>query len=80
VIDALDKKIETVLQEEKHAKQLAEQHEQQREAMIAEIQAKANNRKGRGDKDILDDSMELDDMPNTGGGGLSNLLGLKRNK
>lgn len=74
----MDKKIDVVLQEEKSAKVIAEQHEQQREAMIAEIQTKS--KKGRGDKDVLDDTMELDDMPNSGGGALSNLLGLKRNK
>lgn len=78
MIDALDKKIEVVLQEEKNAKLSAETNEQQREAMIAEIQAK--NKQRRTDKDIMDDTMELDDMPNTGGGTLSNLLGLKRNK
>ncbi|PVF97538.1 hypothetical protein CPB86DRAFT_874012 [Serendipita vermifera] len=79
VIDALDKKIEAVNQEEKAAKIAAEQHELQREAMIADIQAKS--KKGRGDKENAEDNMEIDDMANSGGGVLSNLLqGNKRNK
>jgi hypothetical protein len=79
VIDALDKKIEAVNQEEKAAKSAAEQHELQREAMIADIQTKS--KKGRADKENAEDNMELDDMANSGGGVLSNLLqGNKRNK
>ncbi|CAG8578932.1 5450_t:CDS:2 [Acaulospora colombiana] len=79
VIDALDKKIEVVNQEEKAAKIAAEQHELQREAMIADIQAKS--KKGRPDKENAEDNMEIDDMANSGGGVLSNLLqGNKRNK
>jgi hypothetical protein len=53
--------------------------------MIAEIQSKS--KKGgttaRGEKENVDDTMELDDMPNSSAGNvLGNLLGLggKRNK
>lgn len=70
--------------EEKHNKAYMEQHEAAREAMIAEIQSKSKKGGGiRGDKDHPEDTMELDDMPNSGGGSaLSGILGLggKRNK
>ncbi|KAG8801532.1 hypothetical protein FRC16_000264 [Serendipita sp. 398] len=80
VIAALDKKIEGVMQQEKNAKLSLEQHEAQREAMIQEIQAKS--KKGRAEKDAAEDTMELDDMPNSGGSTLGSLLGFgnKRNK
>jgi hypothetical protein len=85
VIDALEKKIDAVTQEERYLKARAEQHETQREQMIAEIQSKS--KKGgttaRGEKENVDDTMELDDMPNSSAGNvLGNLLGLggKRNK
>jgi len=85
VIGALDKKIDAVILEEKNAKAHTEHHEAQREAMIAEIQSKSKKARGGGggDKDHLDDTMELDDMPNSGGGNsLTGFLGLggKRNK
>ncbi len=70
-----------VIAEEKYTKQQTEQHEQLREAMIADIQLKS--KKGRGEKDHPEDTMELDDMPNSGvGGTLSGFLGLggKRTK
>jgi hypothetical protein len=85
VIDALEKKIDAVAQEEKYLKARAEHHETQREQMIAEIQSKS--KKGgttaRGEKENIDDTMELDDMPNSSTGNvLGNLLGLggKRTK
>ncbi|KAG8835782.1 hypothetical protein FRC17_001176 [Serendipita sp. 399] len=80
VIAALDKKIEGVTQQEKNVKISLEQHEAQREAMIQEIQAKS--KKGRAEKDVSEDTMELDDMPNSGGSTLGSLLGFgnKRNK
>jgi hypothetical protein len=72
-----------VILEEKHNKTYMEQHEAAREAMIAEIQSKSKKGGGaRIEKDHPDDTMELDDMPNSGTGTLGNLLGLgaKRNK
>lgn len=76
VIGALDKKIDAVILEEKNAKIYMEQHEQAREAMITDIQSKS--KKGRMiEKEQTEDTMELDDMPNSGGGGtLSGFLGL----
>lgn len=85
VIDALEKKIDAVTLEEKHLKARAEQHEIQREQMITDIQnkSKKGGGTGRGEKENTDDTMELDDMPNSGAGNmLGNLLGLggKRTK
>lgn len=70
--------------EEKQNKAYMEHHEATREAVIAEIQSKSKKGGGaRGDKDHPEDTMELDDMPNSGlGGSLSGFLGLggKRTK
>jgi COP9 signalosome complex subunit 7 len=74
ILATLDKKIDTVLSEEKATKLTQEEHEKLREQLIAELQAKS--KKGRDGKDG-DDVMEVDDMgPGGMAAGVGALLGL----
>lgn len=77
MLSVLDKKIESVISEEQASKLALEDHEKQRELLIADIQSKSKKTR---EKDGSEDPMELDDVGGGSQGGLGALLGLKRNK
>lgn len=70
ILATLDKKIDTVLSEDKAAKLAQEEHEKLREQLIVELQAKS--KKGRDGKDGVDDVMDVDDI---GAGGMAGSVG-----